>query len=81
MTYATILTEVAGKVGLIRLNRPDLLNALNQQLTRELLDAVEAFDRDPAIGCLVITGSERAFAASCDNFRSFSISAAAKPGL
>jgi enoyl-CoA hydratase len=66
MTYATILTEVAGKVGLIRLNRPDLLNALNQQLTRELLDAVEAFDRDPAIGCLVITGSERAFAAGAD---------------
>jgi enoyl-CoA hydratase len=66
MTYATILTEVAGKVGLIRLNRPDALNALNQQMTRELLDVVEAFDRNPAIGCLVITGSEKAFAAGAD---------------
>jgi enoyl-CoA hydratase len=66
MAYETILTEVRGKVGLIRLNRPDALNALNQQLTRELLDAAEAFDRDPAIGCLVITGSEKAFAAGAD---------------
>jgi enoyl-CoA hydratase len=66
MAYETILTEVRGKVGLIRLNRPDALNALNQQLTRELLDAAEAFDRDPAVGCLVITGSEKAFAAGAD---------------
>jgi enoyl-CoA hydratase len=63
---ATILTEVRGKVGLIRLNRPDALNALNQQLTGELLNAAEAFDRDQAIGCIVITGSEKAFAAGAD---------------
>jgi enoyl-CoA hydratase len=66
MTYETILTEIKDKVGLIRLNRPDALNALNQQLTRELLDAAETFDRDQAIGCLVITGSEKAFAAGAD---------------
>jgi enoyl-CoA hydratase len=66
MAYETILTEVRGKVGLIRLNRPDALNALNLKLTQELLEAAEAFDRDPAIGCVVITGSEKAFAAGAD---------------
>ena len=66
MTYETIVVEVRGRVGLIKLNRPEALNALNQQLTGELLDAAEAFARDPAIGCLLITGSEKAFAAGAD---------------
>jgi enoyl-CoA hydratase len=62
----TILTETRGRVGLITLNRPKALNAINRQLTAELLDAVAAFDADPAIGCIVITGSEKAFAAGAD---------------
>ena len=66
MTYETILLEPRGRVGLITLNRPKALNALNQQLTGELLHAVEALDRDPGVGCIVITGSEKAFAAGAD---------------
>ena len=66
MTYETILTEQRGRVALVTLNRPGALNALNQQLTAELLQAVEAFDRDPGVGCIVITGSEKAFAAGAD---------------
>jgi enoyl-CoA hydratase len=65
-TYETILVEQKNRVGLITLNRPKVLNALNQKLTSELLEAAEAFDRDPAVGCIVITGSERAFAAGAD---------------
>jgi enoyl-CoA hydratase len=62
-----ILTEtpVAG-VGVVRLNRPQALNALNAQITREIFDALEAFDRDPAIGCMILTGSDKAFAAGAD---------------
>jgi enoyl-CoA hydratase len=66
MAYQTILTEVRGRVALVRLNRPEALNALNRQLTSELLDAVEAFGRDDAIGCVIITGSDKAFAAGAD---------------
>ncbi len=66
MTDQFILTETIGKVGLVRLNRPKELNALNSILMEELVTALEAFDRDPAVGCLVITGSERAFAAGAD---------------
>jgi len=67
MTYEliTIRTE-ADKVGIITLNRPKQLNALNDQLMTELGDALLAFDADPAIGCMVITGSEKAFAAGAD---------------
>jgi enoyl-CoA hydratase len=67
MTYEFILTEtpVTG-VGLIRLNRPKALNALNNQLMAEVKAALLAFDADPAIGCMVITGDERAFAAGAD---------------
>jgi enoyl-CoA hydratase len=61
-----ILTETRDRVGVIRLNRPKELNALNSGLMAELIAALEAFDGDPAIGCLVITGSERAFAAGAD---------------
>jgi len=63
---AFILTETRGRVGIISLNRPKELNALNSGLMAELIAALEAFDADPAIGCLVITGSERAFAAGAD---------------
>ena len=56
----------AGKVGVITLNRPKQLNALNDQLMVELGDALKSFDADPAIGCMVITGSEKAFAAGAD---------------
>jgi len=66
MTYETILIEPRGRVSLITLNRPKASNALNQQLTGELLHAVETLDRDPGVGCIVITGSEKAFAAGAD---------------
>ena len=66
MTYTSILVETRGRVGLITLNRPQALNALNNQLMRELMDALEAFDRDDGIGAMVITGSEKAFAAGAD---------------
>ena len=62
----TILIETKGRVGLITLNRPKALNAINRQLTAEVLEAAAAFDADPAIGCIVITGSEKAFAAGAD---------------
>jgi cyclohex-1-ene-1-carboxyl-CoA hydratase len=61
-----ILTEVRGRVGLITLNRPRQLNALNDALMDELGDALLAFDRDDAIGAIVITGSAKAFAAGAD---------------
>ena len=61
----TVRTE-AGKVGIITLNRPKQLNALNDQLMTELGAALKAFDADPAIGCMIITGSEKAFAAGAD---------------
>jgi len=66
MSYGTILTEINNKVGLIRLNRPQAMNALNDQLMNELGDALLKFDCDDAIGCIVITGSEKAFAAGAD---------------
>jgi enoyl-CoA hydratase len=65
-TYETILAETRGKVGLITLNRPQALNALNSTLVGEVNDALDAFERDPGIGCIVITGSEKAFAAGAD---------------
>ena len=66
MTYTTILTEMRGRVGLVTLNRPEAMNALNHTLTRELMDALEAFDNDDAIGAMVITGNQKAFAAGAD---------------
>jgi enoyl-CoA hydratase len=66
MAYAHIIAETHGKVGLIRLNRPQALNALNTALMTEVNGAVTAFDADPTIGCLVVTGSEKAFAAGAD---------------
>ena len=67
MAFETIEVRTeAGKVGIVTLNRPKALNALNNQLMDELGAALKAFDADPAIGCMVITGSERAFAAGAD---------------
>jgi enoyl-CoA hydratase len=67
MDYACITTRVEGeKVAIITLNRPKQLNALNEQLMNELGHALQAFDADSAIGCMVITGSEKAFAAGAD---------------
>jgi enoyl-CoA hydratase len=66
MAYENILVETRGKVGLITLNRPKALNALNDQLMNELGEALLAFDTDDNIGAMVITGSEKAFAAGAD---------------
>jgi len=66
MTYQNILTAVEGRVGIVTLNRPKALNALNSELLSELVQALEAWDRDAAIGCIVLTGSDRAFAAGAD---------------
>ncbi|HXF85067.1 MAG TPA: enoyl-CoA hydratase-related protein [Anaerolineales bacterium] len=66
MTYTSILVEKRGRVGLITLNRPQALNALNNQLMLELMEALETFDKDDAVGAMVITGSEKAFAAGAD---------------
>ncbi|HQS47931.1 MAG TPA: enoyl-CoA hydratase [Xanthobacteraceae bacterium] len=66
MAYETILVETHGRVGLIRLNRPQALNALNAQIISELNAAVDLFEADREIGCIVLTGSERAFAAGAD---------------
>ena len=67
MTYETILIETpAPGVGLVRLNRPQALNALNSQITREVFTALEAFDHDETIGAMVLTGSDKAFAAGAD---------------
>ncbi|MEM7695720.1 MAG: enoyl-CoA hydratase [Pseudomonadota bacterium] len=65
-TYETVLTETDGAVGIVTLNRPDALNALNRQLIEDIADALKAFDADPAIGCMILTGSDRAFAAGAD---------------
>jgi enoyl-CoA hydratase len=64
--YETILVTTKGKVGLITLNRPQALNALNTLLISELNRTLEKFEADPQIGCIVITGSEKAFAAGAD---------------
>jgi enoyl-CoA hydratase len=66
MTYEMILSETRNRVGLITLNRPQVLNALNNQLMRELMEALEAFDKDENIGAMVIAGNEKAFAAGAD---------------
>ncbi|MCB1430848.1 MAG: enoyl-CoA hydratase [Alphaproteobacteria bacterium] len=66
MDYENIIVETKDRVGLITLNRPKALNALNSALIAELNQALDAFDTDQAIGCVVITGSEKAFAAGAD---------------
>ncbi len=66
MAYENIIVETHGRVGLIRLNRPAALNALCKALMDELSQAIDAFEADKGIGCMVLTGSERAFAAGAD---------------
>lgn len=66
MPEEAIVTETRRRVGVIRLNRPKALNALNATLKDELLAAAERFDADPNVGCIVITGSDKAFAAGAD---------------
>ncbi|MDR9861435.1 MULTISPECIES: enoyl-CoA hydratase [Pseudomonas] len=66
MTYETILLETHGRVGLITLNRPQALNALNAQLVSEVNAALDGLEADANIGCIVITGSKKAFAAGAD---------------
>jgi enoyl-CoA hydratase/carnithine racemase len=66
MAYEMIVVETHGRVGLIRLDRPKALNALCAQLISEMADAIDRFEADPDIGCMVMTGSEKAFAAGAD---------------
>ncbi|MBV2142181.1 enoyl-CoA hydratase [Falsochrobactrum sp. TDYN1] len=66
MAYETIVVETRGGVGLVRLNRPQALNALNGTVLDELTEALAAFDTDGKIGAIVLTGSEKAFAAGAD---------------
>jgi enoyl-CoA hydratase len=78
-----ILTETRGRVGILRLNRPEALNALNDALISELAAAVDAFDASDAIGAMLLTGSDRAFAAGADikEMAALSASEAAKRGV
>jgi enoyl-CoA hydratase len=66
MTYELIVVEKKGRVGVVTLNRPKQMNALNAQLMQELAKALYAFDADDGVGCIVITGNEKAFAAGAD---------------
>ncbi|MCI0915211.1 MULTISPECIES: enoyl-CoA hydratase [Pseudomonas] len=66
MAFETILLDIHGKVGLITLNRPQALNALNAQIVSEINQALDQLERDPNIGCVVLTGSAKAFAAGAD---------------
>jgi enoyl-CoA hydratase len=66
MAYETIIVESKGRVGVIRLNRPNALNALNAQLIEELTTALDGFEGDEGIGAIVVTGSDKAFAAGAD---------------
>jgi enoyl-CoA hydratase len=66
MAYQNIIVETKGRVGVITLNRPQALNALNRALIEELTQAIDAYEADDKIGCLLITGGEKAFAAGAD---------------
>jgi enoyl-CoA hydratase len=66
MSYENIIVETKGKVGIIRLNRPQALNALNSDLIREFTAAIAAFEADANISCIIVTGSDKAFAAGAD---------------
>ena len=66
MSETTIITEIKGRTGIITLNRPRALNALNGQLITEMNAALDRFDADSNIGCIILTGSEKAFAAGAD---------------
>ena len=66
MPYEFVLTEAEGPVGIVTIHRPQVRNALNHQTIAELVDALETFDRDDAIRCMILTGDDRAFAAGAD---------------
>jgi enoyl-CoA hydratase len=66
MKYENVLVETKGRVGIVRLNRPQALNALCKALIEDLGQALDAFEADPGIGCIVLTGSDKAFAAGAD---------------
>jgi enoyl-CoA hydratase len=66
MSHETIIVETKGKVGIVRLNRPQALNALNAKVNAELSAALDAFEADDKIACVIITGNEKAFAAGAD---------------
>ena len=65
-SFETLLVERKERVALVRLNRPQALNALNSRVLMELMNALQRLDRDPEIGCIVLTGSDKAFAAGAD---------------
>src|ERR1044072_290948 len=66
MSYETIIVETRGKVGIVRLNRPQALNALNAKLNEELTAAIDAFEADEKMACAALTGSEKAVGAAAD---------------
>ena len=66
MEFTLIKAWTEDAIGLVQLNRPEVLNALSQELFEEVLTALEAFDADPAIRCMILTGSGRAFSAGAD---------------
>ena len=66
MIYNTLLVEISGPVGVIQLNRPSALNALNDELVTELTAALDRMEADSEVGCIVLTGSQKAFAAGAD---------------
>ena len=66
MAYKFIIVETRGKTGLITINRPDVLNALNSDVIAEMVKALKGFEKDEKIGCVVLTGSPKAFAAGAD---------------
>src|SRR6202171_1498844 len=66
MPYEFVVTEADGAGGIVKIKRPEVRNALNQQTIAELVDALETFDRDDTIRCMVLTGDDRAFAAGAD---------------
>jgi enoyl-CoA hydratase len=66
MQYEDLIVEIHGRVAVIRLNRPKAMNALNDRMMNELGDAFAKLDADPAIGCFILTGNEKAFAAGAD---------------
>jgi enoyl-CoA hydratase len=65
-TYENIIARQEGKVGIVQINRPKVLNALNSDTMREIAAALEAFEADAQVGCMVLTGNEKAFAAGAD---------------
>jgi enoyl-CoA hydratase len=66
MTYSTIVSEIHGRAGLVRIHRPEAMNALNATVMEELASALGGFDADPQVGAMVLTGDERAFASGAD---------------